>query len=59
MKSEKPKKRDPDLEKVAAALEKASKEARRTAAQTKTKVVVMRDGKLVSKIPQLEPEDEE
>jgi hypothetical protein len=47
---------DADMENSMTALLRAAKRARELARQKRTEYVVMRDGRLVSEIPPLEPE---
>jgi hypothetical protein len=54
MKEKKLRKIDPDMKNATAALIRAAKRARTLAAQTGTEIVVVRDGKLIREIPQLE-----
>jgi hypothetical protein len=57
MSQESKRKIDPDMENATAALIRAAKRARQLAAQTRTEYVVVRDGKLVREIPELENTD--
>jgi len=54
MKANKSNKPDSDMENATKALIRAAKRARVLAAQTGTRIVVVRDGKLVREVPPLE-----
>lgn len=49
---------DPDVEGATRALMRAAKRARLLAAQTRTELVIVRDGKLVREIPRVEEIEE-